>query len=180
MKMANETPSPPPAADDPHRAAMRAAIKRIDRVNNRLHLGGALPAEEYPRLRDAGITHVVDLREDSEVDADPAPLKELGIARRQVPVPNRGAPTADQLFELARWFDANNADGQIYVHCGGGFGRAATMGVGLLILWGTGLDDAVQQVRQARPEIRLNADQLTWLRAVEEQRLSKGSKERLG
>ena len=133
-----------------------------------VHLGGAIPAGEYARLRDAGITHIVDLREEAEADADSVCLEELGIARRQIPVPNHGAPTADQLAEIAKWFDAKNADGKVYVHCGGGFGRAATMAVGLLIRSGTSLDDAVQQVRQARPEIRLNADQVAWLRTTEE------------
>ncbi len=149
---------------------MRAATKRIDRVNEWLCLGGAIPAEEYPRFRDAGITHIVDLREDAEADADLARLKELGIARRQIPVRNHGAPTADQLDALAKWFDAKNAGEKIYVHCGGGFGRAATMAIGLLVISGAGVDEAMQEVRLARPEIRINADQVAWLRAIEARR----------
>ena len=54
---------PASAADDARRAAMRTASKRIDRVNEWLQLGGALPPEEYQRLRQVGVTHVVDLRE---------------------------------------------------------------------------------------------------------------------
>jgi protein-tyrosine phosphatase len=173
--MATETPAPAPPADDPQRAAMRAATKRIDRVNDWLLVGGAIPAAEYQRFRDAGITHVVDLREDAEVDADPKRLEELGIARRQIPVPNHGAPTGDQLAELAKWFDAKTAGGKVYVHCGGGFGRAATMAVGLLVLQGASVDDAVREVRQARPEIRLNADQLAWLRGIDERGSGKGT-----
>jgi hypothetical protein len=38
--------------------------------------------------------------------------------------------------------------------------------VGLLILRGTALDEAVTQVRTVRPEMRLNDTQAAWLRAV--------------
>lgn len=177
--MTHEGP-PPPSAEDAHREAMRAAIKRIDRVNDWLQLGGALPPEEYRRFRDAGITHVVDLREDAEVNVDLARLTELQITRLQVPVPNHGAPTIKQLLAIATWLDTKDETGEVYVHCGGGFGRAATMAVGLLIYSGARLDDAVQQVREARPEIRINADQLAWLRSVEERVSAETSKEDLG
>jgi len=152
--------------DEAQRAAMRAAARRMDRVNEWLHLGGAVPAGEYGRFADSGITHVVDLREDSEVDTDLARLEALGIARRQVPVPNFGAPTAEQLTEIAEWLESQGDDAVVYVHCGGGFGRAATMAVGLLMLEGLGVDEAVQQVRAVRPEIRINDAQLAWLREV--------------
>ena len=36
----------PDAASDPQREAMRAAAKRIDRVNDWLHLGGAVPPDQ--------------------------------------------------------------------------------------------------------------------------------------
>jgi protein-tyrosine phosphatase len=166
--MTDEAAAPQVQPDDPHRAAMRATTKRIDRVNEWLLVGGALPPSDYQRLSDAGITHVVDLREDTEVDADPARLEALGISRQQVPVPNHGAPTAAQLEALATWIDAKRDDANVYVHCGGGFGRAATMAVALLILSGSNVEKAITQVRQARSEIRINDAQLAWLRAVEQ------------
>jgi predicted enzyme related to lactoylglutathione lyase/protein tyrosine phosphatase (PTP) superfamily phosphohydrolase (DUF442 family) len=159
--------------DDAQRAAMRAAARRMDRVNEWLHLGGAVPADEYARFTDAGITHIVDLREDSEVDTDLARLEALGIARRQVPVPNFGAPTAEQLGEIARWLEGQGDDVVVYVHCGGGFGRAATMAVGLLMLEGLEVQEAVEQVRTVRPEIRINENQLAWLRQIEGASLGK-------
>jgi protein-tyrosine phosphatase len=152
------------SAGDPQREAMRAAAKRIDRINDWLHVGGALPPEEYQRLRETGITHVIDLREEAPLDSER--LRELGIARRHVPVPDRGSPTIEQLVEVAHWVAEWYGTGRMYVHCKGGFGRAATMAVGLLVFRGSTLDDAVEKVRKARPEMRLNEDQLTWLRAV--------------
>jgi protein tyrosine phosphatase (PTP) superfamily phosphohydrolase (DUF442 family) len=154
-------------AGDPQREAMRVAAKRIDRINDWLHVGGVLPPDDYKRFQEAGITHVVDLREEPPSDSER--LHELGIARRHVPVPDRGPPTVDQLVEVASWLAEGHGGARMYVHCKGGFGRAATMAVGLLILRGSAVDDAVEQVRRARPEMRLNEDQLTWLHAVRRQ-----------
>ena len=170
--MDNEQPNLHVSPDPARREAMRAAAKRMDRVNGWLHLGGALPAEEYERFVKAGVTHIVDLREEEIPEA--VQLGTLGISRRQVPVPNGDAPTLEQLRDIDAWFPSDDGDSTVYVHCAGGFGRAATMTVGLLIQRGATLDEALQQVRAARPEIRLNDAQLAWLRAVEEQRPLRG------
>lgn len=150
----------------PQREAMRAAAKRIDRVNDGLHVGGALIPDEYGRLSASGITHVIDLRKES--DADIEQLKALGIEQRHVPVPDNGAPSIAQLVNIADFLDEADQDRSIYVHCKGGFGRAATVAVGLLVLRGDILHDAITQMRTARPEIRLNEEQLARLRSVED------------
>ena len=152
-------------ARDPQRDAMRAAAKRIDRVNDWLHVGGALSPDEYQRFQEAGITHVVDLQEETPPDGER--LEELGITRRHVPVPDRGPPSIEQLVEVRSWLGNRDKGVAVYVHCKGGFGRAATMAVGLLVKDGVALDDAVEQVRKVRPEMRLNSEQLEWLRTVE-------------
>jgi protein-tyrosine phosphatase len=118
---------------------------------------------------------VVDLRQDEELGEDNGPpptlrLNELGISRWQVPVANGQAPTLEQLAEAQSWFDAQGDGATLYVHCGGGFGRACTLAVGLLVDRGASLDDALQQVRDARPEMRINEEQLEWLRSVEQRR----------
>jgi protein tyrosine phosphatase (PTP) superfamily phosphohydrolase (DUF442 family) len=165
--MEDAKPDQAQPADGPERAAMRAAAKRIDRINDWLHVGGALSPDEYSRFHDAGITHIVDLREETLADA--RMLDGLGIACRHVPVPDRGPPTMDQLVEVATWLRQQD-EARMYVHCKGGFGRAATVAVGLLVLRGSAMDDAVEQVRRARPEMRLNSSQLEWLRTVERER----------
>jgi protein-tyrosine phosphatase len=168
IQMESAKPDQSQPAPDPEREAQRAAAGRIDRVNDWLHVGGALPPDEYVRFRTAGITHIVDLREETLADA--RMLGELGIVCRHVPVPDRGPPSTQQLVAVAQWLDEQDPDARMYVHCKGGFGRAATMAVGLLVLRGSALDDAVEQVRQARPEMRLNPAQLEWLQTVERER----------
>src|SRR5215469_10773553 len=121
--MTDEARASPAQPDDAHRAAMRAATKRIDRVDERLHVGGAISPDDYGRFLELGITHVIDLREASEDDSNPARLQELGIARLQVPVPNQGTPRLDQLQEIVTWLDSCPGSSVAYVHCGGGFGR---------------------------------------------------------
>lgn len=165
----------PPTLSEGQRAAMRVAAKRIDRVNGWLQVGGALSPDEYQRFTDAGISHVVDLRQEQELTEANCPppagrLQELGITRSQMPVPNGSAPTTEQLDEVVQWFAAESGTSTLYVHCQGGFGRACAMAVGLLVERGIPLDEAVQQVREARPEMRLNDEQLAWLRSVDERR----------
>ena len=152
-------------SDDARQEALRIARSRIDRVNKWLRLGAALPSGEYPRLREAGITHVVDLREES--DSDRAHLRNLGIEQSHVPVPDHGPPTIEQLVEITALVDKTEADTCLYIHCKGGFGRAATMAAGLLVAKGSPVDDAIDQVRKARPEMLLNEAQTDWLREVE-------------
>jgi protein-tyrosine phosphatase len=153
---------------DPAREAMRAAARRIDTVNPWLRIGGAIPADEFGRLAEAGVPHVIDLREEHEVDA--SRLDELPAARRHVPVANHAAPTHEQLQDLTAWIAEQDGQPTVYVHCQGGFGRASTMAIGLLVQQGISVEEAEQQVRTARPEIRLNDDQRAWLKSVEERR----------
>lgn len=150
---------------DAQRDAMRAARNRIDHVNGWLRLGGAIPASEAERLQEAGVTRIVDLREADEFEA--AQVDYPSIERRHVPVPNHGAPTLAQLQDVTEWLAQQGDENSVYVHCAGGFGRAATMAIGLLVQRGASVDEAEATVRAARPEIRINDDQRDWLRDVE-------------
>lgn len=161
-------PPTPPKMDDTRRQAMRAATRRIDRVTDRLYVGGSIPSGEYQRFVDAAITHLVDVREDSEIDVDLDRLEHLKIARLQISVPNHTPPTDEQLSKVANWIATKDGGAVAYVHCGAGIGRAATMAVGILLHSAIPLTDAIEAVRKVRPEIHINDDQLAWLRTVEE------------
>jgi protein-tyrosine phosphatase len=166
--MTNENTGGQSSDETARRAAMAAASKRIDRVRPWLQVGGALAPEDYERLQAAGVTHVVDLREDAEVDAGVEQLATFGIERRQVPVPNRKAPTTQQVLEVLDWLPSDGAS--VYVHCQGGFGRAGTMAVGLLVQSGRTVEEAEREVRASRPEININDAQRAWLEELERSR----------
>jgi hypothetical protein len=55
--------------ENSQREALRAARGRIDRVDDWLHVGGAVPPADYERLVRAGITRVIDVREEETDDA---------------------------------------------------------------------------------------------------------------
>jgi len=161
--MANQqVPSPEAKA-----AAIAAARHRIDRVNDWLLLGGALPSHDYARLAGAGVTHVLDLRQDSELDADPERLAVLGIAWRRLPVTNYGVPDADQLQAIVQWLQAGKSRATAYVHCVGGIGRAATVAAALLVCRGATADGALAAVRGVRREIEISTAQAVWLQQLE-------------
>jgi protein tyrosine phosphatase (PTP) superfamily phosphohydrolase (DUF442 family) len=157
----------PAPVDDSVAAARRAVARRIDRVNGQIYVGGALPLEQFEQLAGAGITRVVDLREEPFPQDAAARLEELGIARRQVPVINDGAPTYEQMVEVADWLSTADQADATYIHCGGGNIRASTMVAGLLVHNGASVDEALTQVRSARPEMRLGDEHVAWLREVE-------------
>jgi hypothetical protein len=76
-------------------------------------------AEEYERVRDAGITDVVDLREAGPDDAQR--LEALGLAWHHLAVPDQSAPNMGQLIAIGSQLQARKFSGRVYIHCGGGF-----------------------------------------------------------
>lgn len=153
--------------DDRKAAAQRAARHRIDRVNEWLQLGGAPAIEDYLRLVERGITHVIDLRQDGELNADPGALESLGIAWRRLPVANHGVPEDSALAGTLAWLETASSPRQVYVHCVGGIGRGATIAAALLIFQGKPAAAAFDEVRRARPEVEISQAQATWLRFLE-------------
>lgn len=142
------------------------AAAHIDRVLDWLQVGGAIVPDDYELLRDAGVTHVIDLREKPASQDDIDRLAALGIRRLHVPVADGHAPTGDQLRNVREWFAGEPEGSALYVHCQAGFGRAGTMAVGLLVDSGLPLEQAEHLVRSARPGITLNEEQRAWLKRL--------------
>ncbi len=106
-------------------------------------------------LAGLGVTHLLDLREESEW-GDPgrvgsealAAASRLGLARLHLPVPDRGAPAVAQLAAAVAWIDAALAEPghAVYVHCRAGRERTAAV----LVAWRARRD-------ASRPEAALAA-----------------------
>lgn len=59
-------------------------------------------------------------------------------------------------------------EGTVYVHCAAGHGRSGALAAAVLVLRGKAddVEQAVQQLKRARPRISLNARQRAWAEAI--------------
>ncbi len=145
------------AADHVVRIVAGAPIRRVSEITPQLHVGGQYRRRGWPRLEARGISAVVNMR--VELDDN-----DLGIAPPRylhLPVIDDGAPTLDQLESGADFIAEEIArGGAVYVHCGSGVGRAATMAVAYLIRTGLTADEGWEKIRAVRPFIRPSAVQV--------------------
>lgn len=148
------------AADHAVRILLGAPIAKVSRITPQLHVGGQYRRRGWPRLAARGISSVVNLR----IEFDD---REAGIAPPDylfLPVVDDQAPTLEQLDAGVRYIGQQVEDGGIvYVHCGSGIGRAATMAAAYLVSTGLSADEAWAQLRLARPFIRPTAVQVRQL-----------------
>jgi len=139
------------AADHAVRMVTGAPIQSLTQITPHLHVGGQYRRRGWPSLAGRGITAVVNMR--SEFDdwaAGIAPSRYLYL-----PTDDDHAPTLEQL-EAGTAFIADEIarGGSVYIHCGAGVGRAATMAAAYLVSTGLSPDAAWARVRQVRPFIR--------------------------
>lgn len=139
------------AADHAVRIVSGAPIRRVSQISPQLHVGGQYRRRGWPRLQARGITAVVNMRiEFDDNDAGIAPPRYLHL-----PVVDDQAPTVEQLRTGADFIaEEINRGGAVYIHCGSGIGRAATMAAGYLIGTGLTADEAWARIRASRPFIR--------------------------
>ena len=139
------------AADHAVRMATGAPIRRVSQITPHLHVGGQYRRRGWPRLAARGITAVVNTRvEFDDNDAGIAPPRYLYL-----PTVDDEPPTLEQLQEGAAFITEEIArGGGVYVHCGAGVGRAATMAAAYMVSTGLTPDQAWARIRTVRPFIR--------------------------
>ncbi len=145
------------AADHVVRILAGAPIRRVSQITPQLHVGRQYRRHGRPRLEARGITAVVNMRvEFDDAKAGIAPSRYLHLK-----VEDDQAPTFEQLEAGADFIAEELARrGAVYVHCGSGIGRAATMAAAYLITTGLAERDAWGKIRAARPFIRPTPPQL--------------------
>lgn len=85
-----------------------------------------------------------------------------------LPTEDNTAPTLDHLqqgVEFIRKIIAN--EGKVYIHCGSGLGRGPSMVAAYLISEGKTTQEAIQQIKKARPFIRVLPAQVERLEEFE-------------
>jgi len=145
------------AADHAMRILTGAPIRSVSQITPHLHVGGQYRRRGWPKLAARGITAVVNMRvEFDDREAGIAPPRYLHL-----PTVDDEPPTLDQLQQGVAFMREEIArGGGVYVHCGAGVGRAATMAVAYLVSTGLTPDEAWAQVRRVRPFIRPKAVQI--------------------
>lgn len=139
------------AVDHAVRLISGANIHALSAITPEVHVGGQYRRRGWPRLVARGVTAVINMRiEFDDRAAGIAPARYL-----HVPTPDDMAPSLEQLREGVAFIeDEVAAGGCVYIHCGAGVGRAATMAVAYLVHTGLTPPQAWDRVRAVRPFIR--------------------------
>ena len=129
-----------------------------------LFLGRRLHRGEAHRFESLGMAAVLDLTCEF---AEPSFLTQVDSPC--LPILDATAPRLDQLEQGIDWLADRHTQGPVYVHCAAGHGRSATFVAGYLLKSQAAQDaaDAVAEVAQRRPRIRLVPAQLRVLEAYQ-------------
>ena len=121
---------------------------------------GRNPLSEHDlvELRERGVTHILDLREEAEwagarrVGGEAVELAAgLGLERKHLPIEDFQPPSDAAFTRAAAWLDARSAEpgAVVFTHCRAGLQRTPT----ILAAWlarreGIGFDEAVERLRR--------------------------------
>jgi hypothetical protein len=136
-------------------------------ITDQLAVGGAPRRRDYRRLAGAGITAVVDCRE--EASDDPVALEQVGIQLLRLPTEDRYGLSQQHLDQGSRWaLDRIAEGGKVLVHCQHGVGRAPLLGSAVLIGQGLSAPEALKTIRLRRWQAAPNDRQIESLLIFEE------------
>ena len=142
--------------DQAARRVTGAPIWRLCAVTEQLHVGGQHYPRGYRKLRDYGISAILNMRGEY---CDLA--QGIGGERYlQLPTVDNTPPT---LADLQRGVDFARAEiergGKVYIHCAVGCGRAPTMTAAYLVSTGLTADEALRRIKRTRPFVHLTPGQ---------------------
>lgn len=137
-------------------------------VTSQLAVGGAFRKRQIKRLRQRGVTAVVDCR--MEAQDDPIALAQASIDFLHVPTPDRYGFTYAQMRDGVDWvLDQLANGGRAFLHCEHGVGRGPLMTCAVLVGQGYSAPEALRIVRSKRWQALPNDRQLAALLDFEEQ-----------
>jgi membrane-associated phospholipid phosphatase/predicted protein tyrosine phosphatase len=133
-------------------------------VTDTVWIGRRLDDCEASRMRDMGVTAVLDLTVEF---AEARPLREANYLH--VPVLDLTAPTAAQLDAAVAFISEHAQRGIVYVHCKAGYSRSAAVVGAWLLASGTAgtVDAALAHLGRVRPTIIVRPEAESALRRYE-------------
>lgn len=159
-------------ADHFARIVTGAPIRRVSQITPQLHVGGQYRRRGWSVLSGRGITAVINMRDEfDDHRAGIAPPRYLYL-----PTIDDEAPTLEQLWAGANFIKEELAQGGgVYIHCGAGVGRAATLVAAYLVSTGLTPTQAWASVRAVRPFIRPTGVQMSQIERFAAQQIRDGS-----
>jgi predicted protein tyrosine phosphatase len=132
-----------------------------DAVSDELWIGRKLSDRAAQRAIDLGITAVLDLAGEF---SDARPFQSIDY--HQLPILDLTAPTPEQLDEAVDFIRAHANRGIVYVHCKAGYSRTAAVAGAYLLATKQveTVEEAVDRLRSARPQIVIRAEAMQALR----------------
>lgn len=106
-------------------------VKNFAVVDEHVWRGAAPTATGYRELAARGVTTVVDLRAEENVNVDPDMLAGLGLTRVSIPIRDGQIPSEEQIDRFVA--AVRNSTGTVFVHCGAGVGRTGAMAASYLV-----------------------------------------------
>lgn len=112
-------------------ASRRVRVKNFAEVDDRLWRGATPTVENIETLAAYGVTTVVDLRAEKDIETCDALRSRVGITSVHLPLRDGQAPTREQAERFLSV--VNESLGRVFVHCGAGVGRTGTMSAAYLV-----------------------------------------------
>ena len=134
-------------------------VKHLAAVDTKVWRGAAPTTEGYRTLAAAGVTRVVDLRAEDNLDVDDRWLASMGVEYVHIPVRDGQIPSST---EVRQFLEAvRTSEGTVFVHCGAGVGRTGTMAAAWLVASGAaGPTEAMRRNLSVGPP---SLEQLAWV-----------------
>lgn len=101
------------------------AVDNFEQIDDHVYRGAAPSPAALHQLSEAGVRTVIDLRAEADLDVDDDLFTELGLTRHALPIRDGQLPTQAQTAAFIEILE--NADGDVFLHCGAGVGRTGAM-----------------------------------------------------
>lgn len=141
-------------------------IPRLKRsqITANLFLGGQYNLQGLKRLKEIGITAIINMRMHSIYTE----AQYEGFRYLHLPTIDNTPPTLEDLIKGAEFAcDEIKNGGKVYIHCRQGLGRGPSMAIAYLLKMGATYDDAFATVKKVRTFINPRPGQVQRLKEME-------------